>query len=107
MDEYMPTPNTKAAMLVHLTSGMRIMLMSTRGWSDRASLATHKPNSTTDMPTSASTLGDPQPQVGPSDTPTSRASSHPVRQAAAGTFTLPLVRTGDSGMKAKIGRAHV
>src|SRR5690349_13420639 len=98
-DEYMPKPNTSAARFVVQTPRSRIMRMSTTGARLRDSAQIQTGISTAATAKSASVLPDVQPQLSPSLTGISSATSQPESSAAPTGSILPGVWTGDSGTK--------
>src|SRR5947209_479378 len=94
-----PNPNTSAARLVVHTGRSRIIRMSTSGAALRDSAHTHAGTSTSAAANKPSVRTDVQPQLAPSLTGTSNATSQPASRTAPSGSIRPGVRTGDSGTK--------
>ncbi len=107
ISEYMPKPNSVAAMFVHHTVGMRIMRTSTSGWAERSSTAIQTANSTTAPTNRPITRGDVQPQFPPWLTPSSRHTSQPERVSAAEKLTRPGALIGDSGIRNMVATIEI
>ncbi len=96
-DEYIPKPSSNATAFVVQTPRIRIILMSTSGWSERDSLRTHSASSTRPTAMHPSVFTDSQCQFAVSLTATRTAASPSDISAAPAQFTRPGTRTGDSG----------
>ncbi len=96
-DEYMPNPSRSATAFVVQTPRMRIMRMSTSGWSDRDSLRTQNASSTTPIAMQPIVFDESQCQVAVSLTAISTAASPSDIRAAPVQLTRPGTRIGDSG----------
>jgi len=80
------------------TPRIRIMFMSIRGCSLRASTTTQAAHTRSPSASRPSVFGEPQPQVVVSLTDRRTAEIPPLISAAASQFTRPGIFTGDSGM---------
>src|SRR5438552_2457341 len=97
-----PKPNTSAARFVVHTGRSLIMRMSTSGALLRDSAHTHAAASTTALAKSPTVRADVHPQLGPSLTGTSSATSQPASRTAPVGSMRPGIRIGDSGTNTKI-----
>src|ERR1700760_2872916 len=98
-DEYMPKPSRAATVLVVQTPRIRIIRMSTSGCGERLSFRTQSGRTTAPIARRTRVLGELQPQTGASLTAT-RSAARPIDiRTAPVQFTVPLLRTGDSGTK--------
>ena len=92
-----PNPTRSAVRLVVNTARSRIMPMSTSGSRTRCSNATHTDSSTAAAMNRPMTCAEPQPQLLPSLTVTSRAMRPPESRAAPPQSILDGLLIGDSG----------
>ncbi len=95
--EYMPAPNSSAAVLVVHTAGSRSTRRSMRGVRERASVTSQTPNSTTAAANRPSTFAEPQPHCPAWLSGSNRATSQPESSTAPLQLTFPPARLGDSG----------
>ena len=100
-----PKPRTSAARLVVHTGRRRIMRMSTSGSSLRDSTRTHAAARTIAAASEPSVPAEIHPQLEPSLTGTSKATSQPASSRAPAGLIRPGVRTGDSGTNTTIPTA--
>src|SRR5690349_7823198 len=96
-DANMPKPIRVADRLVVQTGRRRSMAMSTSGSAIRCSTTTQATASIAASANSPSVCADPQPQLGPSLTATSSATSQPASSTPPGRSIFPGLRIGDSG----------
>ena len=86
--------------LVNSTGRRASIRMSTIGWATRSSTTPQTTKSTTEPTNRPRIAGDPQPQLSPSVTPTSRHDqAAPTAAAAPATSSREGARTCDSGTK--------
>src|ERR1039458_9998086 len=97
-----PKPKRRAARLVDQTAGIRIMVMSTTGDSERTSAQTQRAVRTMVTAKSPRTVALAQPQVGPSETATRPVTNQDDMKRAPSQLIRPGARTGDSGTKRKV-----
>src|SRR2546430_1372070 len=95
--EYIPNPSTSAARLVVQTPRSRIMRISTRGARLRDSAQNQTGNRIAAIAKRPSVRAEVQPQLEPSLTGTSKATSQPDSSTAPVGSIRPRVRTGDPG----------
>ena len=94
----MPNPISVAERLVVHTGRSRSMVMSTRASATRVSTTIQAPAITTEAASRPSVAADVQPQLEPSLTATSSATSQPASSTPPGQSILPGLRIGDSGI---------
>src|SRR5580658_7096583 len=97
-----PNPKRTAVRFVVQTAGMRIMVMSTRGASERTSVHTQSTINTAAAPNMTRTVGSRQPHVGPYVTPNRPTVSHPDIKTAPNQLMPPGARTGEAGTNLKV-----
>jgi hypothetical protein len=95
--EYMPAPNSSAAVLVVHTAGSRMTRRSISGERDRDSDSSHSAKSTTAAANSPITRAEPQPHWPAWLSGSSSATSHADSRTAPSQLTRPSARLGDSG----------
>src|SRR4249920_3649774 len=95
--EYIPKPSRKATVFVVHTPRIRIMRMSTSGWSERVSLRTHRTRATTPNAIRPIVFADNQCHLDVWLTATSTETSPTVSRTAPAQLIRPGTRTGDSG----------
>ena len=93
--ENIEAPKSRATRLVVHTAPWRIIRMSMTGFAERDSAVTQTLNSTATAANMTMVAGDAQPQVWPSLSGSSRATSQTASSADAAQLMRPPERTGD------------